>query len=46
MTEEQVLLAQFLERIASILASEIECGLFEMHVAPALEIARKSFTGD
>jgi hypothetical protein len=31
-----------LDRIASILASEIECGLFETYVAPALEVARKT----
>jgi hypothetical protein len=29
------------DRIKSILAAEIECGVFEQHVVPALETARK-----
>jgi hypothetical protein len=35
-----------MDRIASILASEIECGVFESHVAPALEIARRAVADD
>jgi len=31
-----------LERISQVLACEIECGIFEQHVAPALDIARKT----
>ena len=34
-----------LEKLAGILASEIECDLFEQHVAPALDVARKVFAG-
>jgi len=30
-----------LTKISSILASEIECSIFEEHVVPALEVARK-----
>lgn len=30
-----------LTKISSILASEIECSLFEEHVVPALEVAQK-----
>jgi hypothetical protein len=29
-----------IEQIASILACEIECGIFEQHVIPALDVAR------
>lgn len=34
-----------LEKLAGILASEIECDVFEQHVAPALDVARKVFAG-
>ncbi|ARK80979.1 hypothetical protein BOC40_11640 [Burkholderia pseudomallei] len=34
-------MSKTLTEISSILASEIECSIFEAHVAPALEIARK-----
>jgi len=33
-----------LERISQVLACEIECGIFEQHVAPALDIARKTLS--
>lgn len=32
-----------LDKIQSILASEIECGVFEKHVLPALEVVKKVF---
>jgi hypothetical protein len=32
-----------IDQIESILASEIECSIFETHVVPALEAARKAF---
>jgi hypothetical protein len=32
-----------LEKLAGILASEIECDVFEQHVTPALDVARKVF---
>ena len=33
-----------LERISQVLACEIECGIFEQHVAPALEVARNALS--
>jgi hypothetical protein len=34
-----------INKISSILASEIECSVFETHVQPALEVVRKVFVG-
>ena len=34
-----------IEQISSILASEIECSVFETHVQPALEVVKKVFNG-
>ena len=34
-----------ISKIQSILASEIECSIFEQHVQPALEIVKKVFDG-
>jgi hypothetical protein len=35
-----------IEHVAQVLACEIECSIFEQHVAPALEVARKTMGGD
>ncbi|CAN0620291.1 protein of unknown function [Burkholderia multivorans] len=40
MKDQQIPGAEALTQLASILASEIECSVFERHVAPALEVAR------
>ncbi|MFK4444682.1 hypothetical protein ABH944_004814 [Caballeronia udeis] len=34
----------YINHVAQVLACEIECGIFEQHVAPALEVARKAIS--